>query len=261
MKSPSPRKDSVKIRLTQTTAEESSRKFTHILSLYDKNLESKFSASGETKLLEPKLSLKSRQEKPPSMSKKTSFGYNKNSYLTKVKEILTSRKGISKLSVLEDNRSPRNRKPPDIFSSMKEEDILKIYDMKSVEQSNHNMSGECSKMRTISRASASRTYGMSSPKAPSQPRLTNNEEYFFQRDAHDADDYDPFTKSSECQSVQEPDFSNPNLAAVVDLVKKSVESRDAAIDLLRQERDMLQAELEACWRENDYLRARLAKQH
>lgn len=258
-KSPSARKNSVKLQMAQNIAGESNRKFTHILSLYDKKAEQMSNFALESRQLEPKLSLKSRQDKPPSISKKASTTYNKNSYLTKVKEILTSRKGTGRISTLEDNRSPRSKRQVEMFSSMKEEDILKIYDMKSMEHSSLNTSGDGSKMKAVSRSSVIGTFGTISPIDKYKLRLTHQDEYSLHRNIKDSVEFDPFTRSSECNSIHEPEFKDPNLAAVVNMIKQSVSARDSTIGLLQQERDILKAELEACWRENDYLRSRLAK--
>lgn len=113
-----------------------------ILSLYDKKASSRPSeAFVNAKVVVPKFNLNTNEQ---AGDKRTESLIRKhlssatppvaNNYLNKVKEILSARKPSYRQSQGEQKRSPKSHKSRwTFFSSLKEGDLLKIYDMSSTE--------------------------------------------------------------------------------------------------------------------------------
>ena len=135
-------KSSLRENETTTSKLGSNKMLNQILSLYDKKASSRPSeAFSNAKVMVPKFNLNAPEtvlEKRPesSIRKQLSSGTPPftNNYLNRVKEILSARKPSYRQSHVDQKRSPKSHKNRwTFFSSLKEGDLLKIYDMSSTE--------------------------------------------------------------------------------------------------------------------------------
>lgn len=135
-------RSSVRELETTTSKLGSNKMLNQILSLYDKKASNRPSeAFANAKVLVPKFNLNTPEgvlDKRPesSIRKQANSGTPPftNNYLNRVKEILSARKPSYRQSHVDQRRSPKSHKNRwTFFASLKEGDLLKIYDMSSTE--------------------------------------------------------------------------------------------------------------------------------
>ena len=256
----SPSKQSLKLRLKDAEQRDSAQKFSKILSLYDKSVADQLGRT-DSKPLVPKFNLKSKEaltDPLDALGKKPSMGYAKTTYLTRVKEILTSRKATGKGVPLDDQRSPRSTKQLALFSSMHEDDLLKIYDMKSLEPSGLHLAADDFRPRFKTRASEQGVSALHSPHNHTCFSGPEADEYSLHH-THELLESDTGQRYSLGSPDLGLDFADPRLAALVDRVRQTLATKDDTIEHLRADNERLRGELEAVRRDRDGLLGQVAQ--
>jgi len=220
----------------------------------------------DTKLLAPRFNLKSKEQlpEPPSSIKKSHpQATHAASYLSRVKEILTARKSSYKQSLFESKKSPRSHKVPNLFSSLKEEDLLKIYDMNTLDPFPRALPSPAKLHRqytNVPNSPNNHTYGSVIEKDEELSGQDNTQdildppEAFIRRSVGS-----PSPPAQSPPPASDPAlFQDPRLQDLLVNLAQTLDNRDTKIDRLEYENRLLRADILLRIEETDQLRLKLA---
>ena len=232
---------------------EGSKKKTQVLSLYDKSRANKghFREEGAAKFGAPKTQQQTTSKKfktieaPSRPSIKQHLFGQQNSSISKVKELLTTRKPRPKTVIFEYKKNPQDGYASDIVNGLKQKQSGKVKEVHEYETSDKLTPERNSLGRLFVRFD---TTGAASPNNNTFTSLNiekedGSGEYLMEEAFH----FGPYLRQGYSQNVIS-NIQNANLRMelhkVVEKFKDLVQNRDSEIERLKKENELIKAELE-----------------